>query len=254
MIYAVKSAIKLLQKHEPKQGYFGCFSGGKDSIVIKKLAEMANVKVIWHYHKTTIDPPELVQFIKREHPEVIFDRPKHGNFFNRMVEVGFPTRLNRWCCREYKEGKFPIDATILMGIRAEESVNRSQRWGRVSLHWKTDNVIINPIYNWDSEEIWDFIKNEKVPYCSLYDENFGRLGCIGCPMARTIGRKKAFERWPQYEKKWRKAFQKIWEKRSGKLDRNGRIWFGNRYFHNWQELYTWWLSDKKLPKPINKGF
>lgn len=52
----IDKAIKLLKEHEPEAGYIGCFSGGKDSVVIKALAEIASIKVEWHYHKTTIDP------------------------------------------------------------------------------------------------------------------------------------------------------------------------------------------------------
>jgi hypothetical protein len=31
----IDEAVKLLQEHEPENGYIGCFSGGKDSVVIK---------------------------------------------------------------------------------------------------------------------------------------------------------------------------------------------------------------------------
>ena len=60
----VDEAVALLRLHEPEEGYIGCFSGGKDSITIKALAKMAGVRVEWHYHKTTIDPPELVKFMR----------------------------------------------------------------------------------------------------------------------------------------------------------------------------------------------
>lgn len=244
----VLSAIKLLKENEPESGYYGCFSGGKDSVAIKELARLAEVNVEWHYHKTTIDPPELVQFIKKFHPDVIFDRPKHGNFFNRMVKKGFPTRRARWCCSEYKEGNMPSTSVAIMGIRAEESSNRAKRWGLISEHYYTKAVVINPIFEWSSDELWDFIRSYNVPYCSLYDEGFKRLGCIGCPQARSKGRIKEFSRWPQYEKKWKGAFEKIWNLRTGKLQRNGRVWFGDVFFHNWEEMYEWWLSDKSLPK------
>jgi len=86
-----KKAIGLLQLHEPKDApYYGCFSGGKDSVVIKELARRAGVRIVWHYNVTTIDPPELVRFIRREHPDVAFERPKHP-FFVEMRTHGFPT-------------------------------------------------------------------------------------------------------------------------------------------------------------------
>ena len=66
----VKTAIDRLQSLQevfPKireEGYFLAFSGGKDSVVIKALADMAGVKYDAHYHLTSVDPPELVRFKK----------------------------------------------------------------------------------------------------------------------------------------------------------------------------------------------
>lgn len=57
------------------EGYYLAFSGGKDSVVIHALAEMARVKFKAHYHLTTVDPPELVAFIRSQYPEVEVDKP-----------------------------------------------------------------------------------------------------------------------------------------------------------------------------------
>ena len=69
-------AIDLLLDHCPLEGYYVAFSGGKDSTVILDLVKRSGCKFDAHYSVTTVDPPELVQFIKREHPEVAFERPK----------------------------------------------------------------------------------------------------------------------------------------------------------------------------------
>jgi phosphoadenosine phosphosulfate reductase len=92
-------AADVLRTFVPEDGskYWGCFSGGKDSVCIKEVARVAAVPVEWHYNLTTIDPPELVRFIRREHPDVIWEYPKM-NFFKMMEKRGFPTRLARWCC------------------------------------------------------------------------------------------------------------------------------------------------------------
>ena len=75
----VEKAIMRLQAYEPEEGYFLCFSGGKDSCVIKALADMAGVKYDAHYSVASVDPPELVRFIKDNHPDVIFDIPHDKN-------------------------------------------------------------------------------------------------------------------------------------------------------------------------------
>jgi phosphoadenosine phosphosulfate reductase len=73
-------AIRRIQEYEPAAGYRLAFSGGKDSIVIKHLADRAGVKYQAHYSMTTIDPPEIYQFIRKYHPNVVWHRPKRSMF------------------------------------------------------------------------------------------------------------------------------------------------------------------------------
>jgi len=182
----IRRSVSLLREHEPSGVYYGAFSGGKDSVVIKELARIAGVKVEWHYHVTTIDPPELVRFIREYHSDIIRDRPKHGNFFRRMEYKGFPTRIVRWCCKEYKEVVPPNGFSLILGIRAEESAKRAKRWSEVQIHFKTKAKTVQPIIHWTSDEVWAFIRDRNLAYCSLYDEGWHRLGCIGCPMSGRI--------------------------------------------------------------------
>ena len=65
----VEIAIKRLKAFEPPEGYFLAFSGGKDSQCVYHLAKMAGVKFDAHYNITSVDPPELVQFIKKKYPD-----------------------------------------------------------------------------------------------------------------------------------------------------------------------------------------
>ncbi len=249
-IAALKESLAIVRANVPKDGspYYGLFSGGKDSVLLKYVVELAGVPVEWHYNVTTIDPPELIKSIHKHHPDVKWDRPKHGNFFNRALVKGYPSRVGRWCCAEYKEGTVLGGVTMLMGIRAQESSKRAALWGTVVDHPRADSKVVNPIFNWDAEDLWECIRTEGVPYCSLYDEGFDRLGCIGCPMSRAAGRKKQFARWPRYEAKWKRLFQRLWAKRHGTFLRDGvTLWFGDRHFYNWEEMYEWWLSDRGRP-------
>ena len=235
----VDESIKLLRECEPHTEYYGAFSGGKDSVVIKELAKMAGVKVTWHYNVTTIDPPELVRFIKREHPEVVWQRNPKGTFFNRMMVRGFPTRRQRWCCEEFKERRSPPGAAVIIGVRGEESKRRARTWTDVTYAAKGGGVYVSPILRWKSSHVWQFIHANDVPYCSLYDEGFERLGCIGCPMSRESGRLAAFRRWPGYEKQWRRAFRLLWNAK--------RHLRGFARFRNHEHMWEWWLSNDKLP-------
>lgn len=131
----VEIAINRLKAFEPPEGYFLAFSGGKDSVVIKRLAEMAGVKFDAHYSVTSVDPPELVRFVK-EQKDVSFDIPrdKDGNaitMWNLIPKKKMPpTRIVRYCCKELKEcaGKGRLTVT---GIRWAESNNRKTNGGLV---------------------------------------------------------------------------------------------------------------------------
>lgn len=242
----IDKEIACLQCFTPNDGqpYWGCFSGGKDSVVIKELARLAGVPIEWHYNITTIDPPELVHFIRDVHPDVRRDGPKNGNFFTRMLVNGFPTRTVRWCCKEYKEATIPEGRRMVMGIRAAESPRRRTAWKQVTRHRGTGDWVINPIIGWTTEDVWNFIRERGLPYCKLYDEpGVTRLGCIGCPMGMSKGKQRQFARWPRYERAWREAFRKLWERRT----RGGKSCAMSLRFSSWEEVWEWWLSDAPWP-------
>ena len=133
----VQVAIDRLKAFEPPEGYYLAFSGGKDSVVIKALADMANVKYDAHYNLTSVDPPELVQFVK-SFGDVVIDRPKDkdGNqitMWNLIPIRKFPpTRIARYCCQALKEHGGDGRMTIT-GVRWAESVNRRRNQGHITV-------------------------------------------------------------------------------------------------------------------------
>ena len=261
----VEVAIKRLQTFEPPEGYYLAFSGGKDSVVIKALADMAGVKYDAHYNITSVDPPELVQFIKEFHPDVARERPRDGDgnqitMWNLIPKKNMPpTRLARYCCQYLKEGAGG-GRFVITGVRQAESRKRRSRAG-VEIQGKTsaeakrfdpDNPdqalthicatkrqrVLNPIIDWTTAEVWEFINAHNVPYCKLYDEGFRRLGCIGCPLGRPGQQKREFERWPKYQNNYLKAFERM-------LAENKKKGVPNKL--NWQtadDVMRWWLNER----------
>ena len=75
--------------------------------------------------------------------------------------------------------------------------------------YKNHTTLVNPIIDWTTAEVWEFLKEYNIPYCSLYDEGFKRLGCIGCPMGSKEQRLREFERWPKYYNLYMIAFEKM---------------------------------------------
>jgi len=208
-----QEAIEFIREHEPEEGYFLGFSGGKDSVVLYDLTEKAGVKFQAYYSATGIDAPEVVKFIREHYPHVIHKRPKES-FFAMILKNGYPNKWRRWCCDKLKKEPtkhIPL-AHRLMGIRSEESTKRAHR-GRISQLTK-NNIHYKPIFSWKEWEIWDYIDNNNLSYCSLYDEGFSRLGCVVCPFLCHGIRgdlKRHMDRWPKHYRAFEKAMRKLFD-------------------------------------------
>ncbi len=153
-----------------------------------------------------------------------------------------PTRQFRWCCERYKEirGKGRVK---IFGVRAQESLRRARRWKEIT----TDNyngVAICPIVYWSDDHVWQFIKGRNIPYCSLYDEGFTRIGCVGCPLASPDQQQKEFKRWPRYEQGWRRAVERNWEKYHALPRRDGKDRFQSK-FPTAEAMWRFWIQDKR---------
>jgi len=141
----VQVAIDRLKTFEPPEGYYLAFSGGKDSVVIKKLADLAGVKYDAHYNLTSVDPPELVHFIK-SFKDVIIDRPKDKNgnqitMWNLIPPRRLPpTQIARYCCKDLKETGGTGRMTIT-GVRWAESSNRKANQGEVTIYKGNKEVL-----------------------------------------------------------------------------------------------------------------
>ena len=237
-------AIALIRANEPEGAYYLAFSGGKDSCVIKHLASVAGVRFDPWYNNTTIDPPELVRFIKRHHGDVRWSEPEHGNMFYRIATnpAAPPTRQWRWCCSEYKEGNGNGRVKIF-GVRAAESRTRKHFWRDLSTDLQRD-VCVCPVVYWTDAQIWEYIRANRLPYCELYDEGWTRLGCVACPLKSERQQESDFRRWPHYEKMWKRSVIANWEKwKDVPNSKTGEPRFHAR-FKTGEEFWHWWLTHK----------
>ena len=226
----VDIAIQRLKAFDPEEGYYLAFSGGKDSVTIKALADMAGVKYDAHYSLTTVDPPELVHFIQREHKDVKIEHPE-TTMWKLIVKNGMPpTRLMRYCCRILKETG-GSGRRVVTGIRQQESYKRSNR--RLVEQGFNDKSItyVNPIIDWSDKDVWEFINGNGIPYCSLYDEGWKRLGCVCCPNGNQ---QKQAERWPKIADGYRRACVRAFDVRKAKGLPTS--------WDSGEEMFEWWLG------------
>jgi phosphoadenosine phosphosulfate reductase len=236
----VQVAIDRLREHEPPEGYYLAFSGGKDSQAIYHLAEHAGVKFDAHYHNTTVDPPELLRFIRHTYPDVRRHQPEKS-MWKIMREHGYPpTRMVRYCCEELKEvgGEGRV---VVTGVRAAESPRRKQ-WDVVAkCRYNKNKTLLNPILEWTDADVWEYLGNRK--HCELYDEGFRRIGCIGCPL-HPSQRTKDFERWPRFARKWKKTLGQILDRRHSE----GRM----MQWKTVDDIWSWWMEEKHTLSDSNQ--
>lgn len=129
----VDAAIQRLKCFEPAEGYYVAFSGGKDSQCVYHLCQMAGVKFDAHYAVTSVDPPELVQFIKEHYPDAWAGRHKSGETMWSLIPKCRmpPTRIARYCCTELKETGGEGRVTVT-GVRWAESNKRRSNQGVIT--------------------------------------------------------------------------------------------------------------------------
>lgn len=82
----------------------------------------------------------------------------------------------------------------ICGLRRDQSITRTDVQ---VVEWDEANGLIklNPIVDWTEEQVWDYIKTNKVPYNRLHDKGFPSVGCQPCTRAIEKGEDTRAGRW-----------------------------------------------------------
>lgn len=195
----LQKAEKLAMRYDPENGYFLAFSGGKDSQALYHIAQLAGVKFQAVFSPTTVDPPQVIRFIRKQYPDVVFLKPRKSIYDVAREKKMMPTMQIRWCCAEFKENTGAGKVT-LTGVRRAESVKRAKRKEVEVMNHKfsgnldefeqyrieelkkqykninqdefsrdkesevrcingKDSIVVNPIIDWTDADVWQFLNN-----------------------------------------------------------------------------------------------
>ncbi len=82
----------------------------------------------------------------------------------------------------------------ITGQRKDQSVTRL---GTGKIEWDTVNQVIklNPLADWSNEDVWAYLKAEKIPYNELHDKGYPSIGCQPCTRAILPGEDLRAGRW-----------------------------------------------------------
>lgn len=257
-----------------------CYRGGKDSDVLLQLAINSGIDFEVLHNHTTIDAPETVYHIRNTFKKLelqgikcTIEKPTYKGERVTMwslipMKMFPPTRIVRYCCTVLKE-RGGRNRAIATGVRRAESIARSKRGiyedynsdkkKKIILNNDNDDkrrwfercqkqakTIINPIVDWNDENIKDYIQSEKIDLNPLYCEGFRRVGCVGCPMAGKH-RYVEFRRYPTYKKAYIHAFDRMLSARiANEKDKT-----------KWQtgyDVFRWWLEEDYRQYEIGEEF
>lgn len=182
--------------------FYVAFSGGKDSVVALDLVQRAlphdRIKVL--FGNTQMEFPDTYDVVNKIEDyckalNIQFYRAKSRMPPQQTWKIfGPPAVTNRWCCSVHKTspqiellqeiaGHHGFTGMAFTGIRAEESVARSE-YSDVSYGKKNRGQFsCHPIIEWNSAELFLYIYSRNLIINEAYKKGNTRAGCLVCPMS-----------------------------------------------------------------------
>jgi phosphoadenosine phosphosulfate reductase len=119
---------------------------------------------------------------------------RHGlNLFYTSIE------MRKLCCGIRKVE--PLNRALrdlsawMTGLRREQAVTRSDV-RKLELDKEHGNILkINPLVDWTYDQVWSYIRKNKVPYNLLHDQGYPSIGCAPCTRPVKPGEDLRAGRW-----------------------------------------------------------
>ncbi len=193
-----------IERYAPKIALSCSF--GKDSTVLLHMATRIYPEIPVLYLNTGLEFPETLEFrdklvaewglnLREYTPTVTYEElaAEHGN--------DVYSKNPKLCCEclkvePVKRALDGLDAWIT-GLRRDETEFRKT----IKIVEDHNGIVkINPLANWTEKEIWNYLKENNVPYNPLYDQGFRSLGCMPCTKDGLWGQFERAGRWAGTDK------------------------------------------------------
>lgn len=217
--HTIKATYQTYLKYRKKVDiYYVAFSGGKDSIVTFDIVRRAlphnEFKVL--FGNTGMEFPDTYKLVDKIeeiciHEDIDFLKSKsHLNPLESWKQFGPPATVTRWCCSVHKTApqilllreitnNSNFTGMAFVGVRASESVARSD-YDYIGIGEKHKGQLsCNPILDWNSAELYTYIYYRNLPLNDCYKKGNSRAGCLVCPM---VSEKNSFFRRTCYQKEY----------------------------------------------------
>lgn len=112
----------------------------------------------------------------------------------------YKSKDKRFLCCDIRKVR-PLDNYLpnldgwITSIRKDQTENRAEakKFEFDELHGGL--LKINPLVDWSSKQVWDYIKEHNVPYNKLHDIGYPSIGCAPCTRAVKDGEDPRAGRW-----------------------------------------------------------
>ncbi|XP_058797456.1 FAD synthase-like isoform X2 [Phymastichus coffea] len=163
---AFEALEECYERYQPSEVFLS-FNGGKDCTVVLHLAAtLAKLR--------KFEPPLSLYVTHDAFPEVDAFVGEAASYYG--FELISMDGLIREALSKLLERERPGLKAVLMGTRKNDPGAHSlDTFAPTDPSWPSIMRVF-PIISWSYSQVWDFLINHKVPYCSLYDEGYSSLG------------------------------------------------------------------------------
>ena len=186
------------------------FSGAEDVVLIDMIVKIKKDIQIFSLDTGRLHP-ETYRFIEkvRKHYQVEIelltpDRAVLDSYVKNKGLFSFYEEGHHECCgirkvEPLKRKLANLDAWIT-GQRKDQSLDTRQDIPEVQIDTAfstTQHPLIkfNPLLNWTSAQVWDYIEAHQVPYNELHEKGFISIGCEPCTRAVLPNQHERVGRW-----------------------------------------------------------
>jgi phosphoadenosine phosphosulfate reductase len=197
---------EVLEKYHPHVALASSFSL-EDIVLIDMLMKIRKDARVFALDTGRLNPEtyECAEDVRRRYGLAIeWHFPRRESVEKLLAEEGlfsFKQSLDarKRCCQVRKVDQMP---GALHGLRAWiTGMRNEQSTTRKGLKVIEDDPVneglikVNPLATWTLCDLWDYVKQFRLPYNRLYDQGFQSIGCAPCTRAVSAGEDQRAGRW-----------------------------------------------------------
>ncbi|MCB1614400.1 MAG: phosphoadenylyl-sulfate reductase [Pseudomonadales bacterium] len=186
------------------------FSGAEDVVLIDMASKITEKLSVFSLDTGRLHP-ETYRFLEkvRTHYQIDIDvQFPDPDAVNKLVRekglFSFYTDDHKECCgirkiMPLRKKLLAVDAWVTGQRRDQSPGTRTEipviQDDRAFARPGESLTKFNPLANWSSKQVWDYIRNNDVPYNELHDRGFISIGCEPCTRPTGPGQHEREGRW-----------------------------------------------------------